>query len=445
MKMPITDLLDHYVDNTVVLPPESEADRGQTRAHGTDLRGRRRRFGWREGLAAAAALAVIVGCGILLKQRLGQQPAQPFSGDPAKLPVTEGCDPTTEGRKDGPVDESGSSDTQHTNPEAPDSQAPDAVPADNEAPAQEHGDGEEEWPQEYPVVGCRLAGDAEGVFSPAGDLTKYRYAPLSGAGDYVSILQAYADQVLDTREGFAPDLETAHDGYCNWFLEAEGVHASVSGSDVTGRFSFNLWPGAEQAAQNAAADRLDEDDLIAKAADFAARFRSVTGELVCLGSRADREQYWSGQPDTPDIRVNTLTVCFRAASDAAPRAELQPGLDIPILCGDSEIEDPSVHQFKVTLWPDGTVVCADNYITRAVPEPDGTCPMLTEADLAKLASFFTSFAENDTLVLRRVAVDHYSVYFGTPEISPVVTVTYCYESSPDEIQHTDIVVEGLLD
>ena len=78
--------------------------------------------------------------------------------------------------------------------------------------------------------------------------------------------------------------------------------------------------------------------------------------------------------------------------------DVQDGQSAPIVCGDSTVEDLNVHVLTVTVWPDGTVVRANNYIARAEPVPDGSVRMPDEGDVLELISYLTSFTENDTIV-----------------------------------------------
>ena len=424
MNIRITDLLDQYEDQTVKLT----AQREDGSRHGSaPVRARRRRFGWKEALTAAAAVAVIVLCAALLRQGLARTQSGPLSGPENVSPAP------SEQTQTEPL-------TEPTATPAPESEAP-----ASEAPAPEPDGWEEEYPQEYPVEAWRLEGGAAKVFAQTGSLNKYRYAALPGAEAYVSILGEYAAGQLSVQTDFVPDLETAHDGYCNWFMEAGEQSASVSGSSVTGRFSFYLWPGTARAEAMAEADPLDADLLVEAATSFADEFEALTGPLEFIGSKVNYDQYYPGRADTPDIRVRTLTCFFRSPAYSEVTAQMQAGYDVPVLCGDSEIEDPARQLFTVTLWPDGTVVYANNYLTRAALEPDGATPMLTEANLPQLLSFFTSFAEHDTMVIRTITADCYNVYFGSAQAEQTISVTYYYESDPDTIQTTQIIAEGLLD
>ena len=421
MNIRITDLLDQYEDHTVTLQSNG-AEKDHPGAAG--LKTRRHSFGWRESLAAAAALAVIVGCGFLLHTRL-QRNVQPLAEPEGPSSASEALP------SDAPLTSS------------PEHEAWTDTDPTIEAPAPEPDGWEEEFPQEYPVTKWLLEGGAGQVFAQTGVLNKYRYEKLQGAEDYVTLLQSYADEALGSSVDFVPDLDTAHDGYCNWFLQTDTGSASVSGSDLTGRFCFNLWPGTERASK-VSVDPLDVDSLLVKARAFADRFTGLTGELEYVSSKVDYDQYYPDQADTPDIRVRTLTCYFRSTEYSRIQAQMQDGYDVPVLCGDSEIEDPSQQLFTVTLWPDGTVVTANNYLTRAALELDSTCPMLTEAAMPQLVSFFTSFVEDDTMVVTKITADCYNVYFGSAEADPTLSITYYYASDPDMVQTTQIIAEGLL-
>ena len=97
----------------------------------------------------------------------------------------------------------------------------------------------------------------------------------------------------------------------------------------------------------------------------------------------------------------------------------------------------------MTVWPDGTVVRGNNYITLARTVPDGSARMPDADDVPELITYLSSNTENDTVVIRELRADRYSVYFGYPDIEPFLTMTYYFESDPTEEHSTEFVI-GLL-
>ena len=140
-----------------------------------------------------------------------------------------------------------------------------------------------------------------------------------------------------------------------------------------------------------------------------------------------------------------MVYTFRSKENSELTMDIQDGLPVPVSCGDSEIADPNVHCFTATVWPDGTVVNADNYITRAGVTEDGVARMLEESDLPRLLNFFTSFQAHDTVVFESIRADHFNVYFGSADIEPTMTVDDHFDSDPEEHFSTEFVLPGLFD
>lgn len=289
----------------------------------------------------------------------------------------------------------------------------------------------EGWgPPEYPVEDYQLQ---EGAISQTGELNQYRYTQLPGAEEYMNLAADYVRQALDCGDGLTLEEDSPHDGYANWFMTAPNGTASVSGSSVTGRFTFGLYPGFDRILAMTEEAITNQAALEQAARDFVGRFESITGPLTLVRS-AEEPQYYHDERSSElrDVTVPALVCVFQSETDSRLSLELQAGDAVPVTCGDSNVEDLSVHCFTVTVWPDGTVVWGDNYITQAQTVPDGTVRMPTEADLPRLLTYMTSNVEHDTLVIESLRADSYSVYFGYATIEPTLTMTYHLESDPDE-------------
>ena len=303
-----------------------------------------------------------------------------------------------------------------------------------------HREDDEEWPEEYPVENYRLEpANGESVFAQSGELKAYRYTQLPAAEDYISILEGFLLHTL------VPDTETMHDGYANHFAQWEDCNAAVSGSSVTGRFSFTFQPPTAYIEGMVGRTVDNRSEMEAQARAFVDRFVGITGELELAEVRPVTCSYnLYPSEDSTDVDIEAL--CFRFVSkDPTVRLEIQDGLLAPVNCGDSTLEDLSEHSFTVTVLPDSTIISADNYITTADIAEDGTVRMIDESDMQTLLKFMTSFAENDTLVITSIRADGFSVYFGRPEIEPLITVEYYFESDPETKLSTEMVLPGLFD
>ena len=314
-------------------------------------------------------------------------------------------------------------------------------PGAQEAPTGEPEGWEEEWPQEYPIADCRLA---DGAIAQTGELNKYRYVQLDGAERYHDIVSQYLFRFLGDDLGAEED--SPHDGYANWFITGENGGASVSGSSITGRFSYSMQPDFDRILQASASEITDPAAMEQAARNFAALFSGITGELELLGSE-EQEAYYHDERtnEMKDITVPVLVYTFRSKVHSELSLDIQEGLSAPVCCGSSDSADLAVHCFTATVWPDGTVVAADNNITAAAVEEAGTTRMIGESDLPVLVEFFTSYAENDTLIIESVSANSYSVYFGSADIEPTVTVEYRFESDPDTLLTSEFVLPGLFD
>ena len=301
---------------------------------------------------------------------------------------------------------------------------------------------EEEFPQEYPVTEWRIEGEG---FLQSGEINLYRYEQLPEAEGYVDILTGIARQALNSPDAdFA--IDSPHDGYANWFMTTSNGSASVSGSSITGRFTYSLYPGFDRILEQSGAEITDRDAMEQAARSFAEQFSGITGELELVGTRDDEEHYHDERfTSLRDVVVPSVIFYFRSADNSKVTLQAQDGLEVPVSCGDSTLDDLTDHTFAVTVWPDGTVVDGNNYITRAEIVPNGTLDMPGEESMDAILSFMTSYTEDDTFILESAALEEYSVYFGYGSIDPVLTIRYHYASTPDEHEATLIVIPGLLD
>lgn len=318
-----------------------------------------------------------------------------------------------------------------------------AAPVGTATPATEsvYGEWEEEWPEEYPVTQYRLA---DGAITQTGELQQYRYVQLPAAEDYVGLLAVAARSALgDPSLEFT--MDSPHDGYANWFIDGENGSAAVSGSSITGRFCYSVYPGFDRVLAQTEAVISEPDALRQIAEDFAAQFSSITGDLVLVSADPD-EMYYHDERTTElrDVTVPVMVYTFRPAEQGRVLLDIQPGNSVPVTCGDSTIPDLSVHCFTVTVWPDGTVIAADNYITLAEIAADGTVRMIDESDMQTLLSYLTSTTENDCVVIESIRADRFSVYFGDAGIEPTLWITYYFESDPSDVHSTEFVLPGLF-
>lgn len=298
---------------------------------------------------------------------------------------------------------------------------------------------EEEWPEEFPVENYRLL---DGAITQTGRLNKYRYLQLDGAENYMNLLADYVRQALNCGDSLTMREDSPHDGYANWLMDAPKGSATASGSSVTGRFVFDLYPGFSRILEMTERRITDRDALSQAAVDFAARISGITGPLELLKSEEDVLSYHDERRSGyHDVTVPVMVYTFRSLTESTPSLDVQDGQSAPIVCGDSTVEDLNVHVLTVTVWPDGTVVRANNYITRAEPVPDGSVRMPDEGDVPELISYLTSFTENDTIVIEKMRADSFSVYFGNATVHPLLTVTYYFESRPTEHQTTVFSME----
>ncbi len=301
---------------------------------------------------------------------------------------------------------------------------------------------EEEWPQEYPVTEYRIEGEG---FLQSGEINMYRYEQLPEAEGYVDVLTGIAREALGVSDA-SFEIDSPHDGYANWFMRTSHGSASVSGSGITGRFSYNLNPGFDRILAASGTTITDRGAMEAAATQFVKQFEGITGPLVLAYSRVEEQAYHDERfIGMRDVIVPTMTFLFRSEENSRKTVKAQEGLTVPVTCGDSTLDDLSSHVFAVQVWPDGTVVSGDNYITRAEIAADGKMRMPGEDSMETILSFMTSLAENDVFVLESAGIEEYSVYFGHGEIDPILTVRYHFDSDPEDHQTTQIAIPGLLD
>ncbi len=314
---------------------------------------------------------------------------------------------------------------------APVSTEPDAAaPTETGVPGGEPEGWEEEWPEEYPVEEYQLL---EGAIRQSGELNKYRYLQLDGAEGYMDLAADYVREALACGDSLTMREDSPHDGYANWFMESPKGNASVSGSGITGRFTFSLYPGFERILEMTEASITDRAAMEAAARAFAERFAAITGPLELVKTEEEPQSYYDERGDGfSDVTVPALLFTFRSNEFSELRLPIQEGAEAPVTCGDSTLDDLSVHCFVVTVWPDGTVVRANNYITRAELVPDGTVRMPDAGDVPELVSYLSSMTEHDVLVIESLSAESFGVYFGYAAVDPVITLNYHFASDPAE-------------
>ena len=313
--------------------------------------------------------------------------------------------------------------------------APASTKADEPAPSGEPEGWEEEWPEEYPVTHYRLQ---DGAIRQTGSLNRYRYLQLDGAETYMDLAADYVREVLACGDNLTMREDSPHDGYANWLMDAPNGSATISGSSVTGRFVFNLYPGFDRILEMTEAAITDRSAMEQSARAFVGRFCGITGELELVKAVDETQSYHDERSsELRDVTVPAVKYTFRSGSASELRLAIQEGTSVPVTCGDSTVDDLRVHCFTVTVWPDLTVVSASNYITLAQIAADGTARMADENDVPALISYLSSMTENDTVVIEEICADSFSVYFGYAAINPVITVNYYFESDPDNHLSTD--------
>ena len=301
---------------------------------------------------------------------------------------------------------------------------------------------EEAFPQEYPVTEFRIEGEG---FLQSGEINLYRYEQLPEAEGYVDILTGIARKALED-DSLTFEQDSPHDGYANWFMTTSKGSASVSGSSITGRFTYSLYPGFDRVVEQSKHTVTDRSAMEQAAREFAEQFRGITGELTLAGTKDDDLHYHDERfTGLRDLIVPTVIYYFRSEENSKQTVLAQDGLEVPVACGDSTIDDLTNHVFAVTVWPDGTVVRGDNYITRAKVISDGTMETPDETAMNAILSFMTSYAENDVFVLESAGIEEYVVYFWYGTVDPILTVNYHFASDPAEHFSTQIVIPGLLD
>lgn len=386
--------------------------------------------------ALLTVLCLLAGCAPALgqtetQQANGETPAQTGAASTEAAPTAENIETTPAAIETTPADTEPAPATVETTP---------AEPETTEAYGEPEG-WEEEWPPEYPLAGYQLL---DGAISQTGRLNKYRYEQLDGAETYMELAADYVREALDCGDELTLREDSPHDGYANWLMEAPNGSATVSGSSVTGRFVFGLYPGFDRILEMTERTITDRGAMEQAARDFAQRFSGITGELELIKAADEVQDYHDERSSgMKDVHVPAVVYTFRSADHSRLDLEIQEGLDAPVLCGDSTLDDLAVHCFTVTVWPDGTVVRGNNYITKARTVPDGSARMPDEDDVPELITYLSSNTENDTVVIKEIRADRYSVYFGHPDVEPFLTMTYYFESDPTEEYSTEFVI-GLL-
>lgn len=320
-------------------------------------------------------------------------------------------------------------------------------------PADAHSeDPGEDIPPEYPVqtaIPANGADNYDNVFFPrTGKLNCYLYRDLPAAAQYVERLRDYTAEAFGCKaDDLTRDEWTAYDdGYANNSLTGPNdVHASISGNFRTGRFSYHRIPTAEEIQNELSASSLDQSVLESAARAFVDRFSDVTGPLTLAEMKFDTQSYLASQTGEEDTSVLTVTFCY-VAGGGHGALEAQPGLTVPIQCTNGASSDPDSACFSVTVGMNGKVLFADNCVTRAETELDSLKKDVpTEDNIPGILSYFTSTVKDDTMILHKVEVTHYTVYFGGNDLVPLITLTYSFASDPDNILTTQIALDAPLE
>lgn len=303
---------------------------------------------------------------------------------------------------------------------------------------------------EYPVrqaVPANGAPSYDSVFVPrTGDLRTYLYTALPAAADYVDILKAYTAETfgiaadeLERRESDAYD-----DGYANNSLTApENGSATICGNYQTGRFTYFRSPTDDEIHNELTVLDADPETLEPAARAFIDRFAAVTGPLKMVEMKVEDQSYLDSDSHNW-IHAPVVIFCY-VAEQGHGALEAQNGFSVPIHCTNGDCSDPNAACFSVTVGMNGKVLAADNCVTQAEAEWASWKEVPTEDNIPGILSYVYSPVENDTMILHRVEVTEYSVYFGDTEILPLITVTYSLASSPDELQTMEIVLDAPLE
>jgi len=288
----------------------------------------------------------------------------------------------------------------------------------------------------------------DGAFENEGELNLYRYEDLPDAERVIDVFNEYYNISLSADADLQRD-----DGYGNWFWDngdrINNISAAVSLSSKTGKFSFYYAPGNQVVLNASKVSTADEKELDKKVSEFVAGFEFVTGKLELESLSPYDDLYYpcvmNEGDDSEDVQIKGRRYFFVSPDYSKQSVDAQEGINCYVECGNSDITERETQYFVITLFNDGTIVSADNNITKAAIVPDSTQKMIDETYMDKLVSYFTSTVEDDTFILKRAYVSSYNNYFGRPDITPVINVEYCFKSNPSDVKTTEIALEGFYD
>ncbi len=328
-----------------------------------------------------------------------------------------------------------------------------APESDETDPSDPHSEypGEDIQP-EYPVqtaIPADGAANYDNVFFPrTGELNCYLYRDLPAAAQYVDLLKQYTAEAFgcNADDLTRKEFDAYDDGYANNRLTGPNdVNATISGNFRTGRFSYHRIPTAEEIREELTDSTVDPQTLESAARAFVERFSGITGQLTLAEMKIDSKEYYLQQTGDQEFAALAVTFCY-VADGGHGKLEAQPGLTVPIDCTNGDSSDPDSACFSVTVGRNGKVLFADNCVTRAETELDSLKKDVpTEDNIPGILSYFTSTVKDDTMILHKVEVTHYTVYFGGNDLVPLITLTYSFASDPDNILTTQIALDAPLE
>ena len=296
---------------------------------------------------------------------------------------------------------------------------------------------------EYPVTKYELKDNA---FETTGGLKKYEYEQISETDGIIGILNEYFEASLAKN-----DFTGEQEGYANWEYEEGEVmderDLSVSTSTHTGKFSLYYKPFNETVVSASKMGAADEEELLETATDFVNRFSFVTGSLTFECSMPENMTPYpvvnEGDDSSSDVLVSGRSVWFYSEQYSRQTVSANGETQLPVEGLNEKAPLKDVLYFTVTLLADGTVVSAENSVTRADISENGVFQMITEKNMDKILSRFKSTKKDDKLVVSRIYVDSYINNFGSVDIQPVVKVEYYLESMPDDVRTNEFAIEDL--
>lgn len=312
------------------------------------------------------------------------------------------------------------------------------------APETENTVEDEDLFSSYPVAEYELK---ENAIEVSGELNRYIYGDIENAGKTVDIINEYYEIELKA------DGETNENGYANWSYEKgslqDGISVSFSASMKTGKFLLYCKPYNETIITASQASEASEEGLIEKAKEFADKFSNITGELTFECSMPANDFNYpiltDGATDSEDFSVPARKFLFYSEENSKQTVKANEDMTCYVECNDGDTPLKNVQYFSVVMLADGTVVLAENCITKADIIENGKWMMITEKNMDTLLKLFNSSVKDDKLIISRIYVDAYNNYFGYPEINPVLKVEYCFASSPQDVKTTEVAIDTFVE